>query len=148
MKQNLFVKFRCKVIPYSQRQWEISKNGIYYPSFDFLDTRKWYVDNAWLKFYDQMLEGKYKTTHTTGTKLAVIEFDDTVVTQEDMAWDLEKNIDRTYSTVVLTKEQAKDFLNNNTDCTKVDNLDWTFTYCVREEETNEFSTTPAYFVTL
>lgn len=144
--KNIFVKFRCKIIPYSQRQWEISKNGTYYPSDDFLNTRQWYVDNAWLKFYDQMLDWKY--THDKWTKLAVIEFDENVVSESDIAWDLEKNIDRTYSTVVLNHTQTMEFLDNNTNCVKVDNLDWTYTYTLREEVTDETSTTPAYFVTI
>jgi hypothetical protein len=53
--------------------------------------------------------------------MSIVEFDDTVISEEDIAFDLQNNTNRTLSAKVLTTEETKDFLDNYTNCSKVDN---------------------------
>lgn len=151
--EKLIVKWRKRKFdipenyPWFSLNWEYSLL-----SFEFIQTRKWYVDNCWLSVDDTLLDNKYTDGTTENPRkdrlLAIVNYDETKISFEDLAYDLENNVNATYSTRVLTIEETRQFLNDYTTCNKIDNWDGTFDYTISDETTVWEITTPAYILTI
>ena len=79
---------------------------------------------------------------------AVVEFDETKITAEELAFDLTNDY-KDYAVRALTSDEAKSFLREFTNCPEVVNADTTSTFTLRPEITDTIgNTTPAYTITL
>lgn len=148
--KTIILKYRKRIISPELLSGGNSLNWQYTPSFDFLQSRQWYVNNCWLTMDDLLLEGKYTNGTTENPRkdrcLSIVTYDETKITFDEIAYDLENNINATYSTRVFNKEEAMQFLDDYTTCNKVDNWDGTFTYTLRDESELLWVTTPAYLI--
>lgn len=150
--KTILLKYRKRIIsPELLSGWN-SLNWQYTPSFEFLQSRQWYIDNCNITMDDLLLESKYTNGTTENPRkdrcLSIVTYDETKISFEELAYDLENNINSTFSTRVLNKEEAMQFLDDYTTCNKIDNWDGTFTYTLREESELLWVTTPAYLITI
>ena len=125
----LYLKYRNS--HWNLWQWD------YTISYLYNQDRPWYVEN-WVNIQDSLiqdykLESKWK-------KFAVVEFDETKVSYEDLKYDLE--LYKQFATVVLTNDQAKQFIRDNTNLQEVD---WKF--LLQPERINmEWQTLPPMYL--
>lgn len=147
----LILKWRPWKIDTPMNFWDFSLNGWYTLSFRYNGTRKWYVDNAWVKILDQIINPKYLEVWRVSLQqrkdkcFAIVEFDETKITSEDLSFDLTHDF-ADYGVNVLTKLDGATFLRDFTTCTE-----WTANiFTIRDESTDPITQAviPAYILNL
>jgi len=108
----LFLKYRCT--HFNQWQWGYSLSYLYN------QDRSWYVENAWVNIQDCLIND-YKNS-SRWRKFWLVEFDDTKISKEDLEYDLNRYTQN--AVVILTKEQAIQFIKDNTNLTELES--WIF----------------------
>lgn len=110
-------------------------------SIKYNGSRKWYVQNCGVNILDQLVTdyvdtGRVSNNARKDKLFAVVEFDETMITAEDLAFDL-MNDYKDYGVNVLSQENAKTFLRDFTNCEeRTDGVTSQFT--LRQESTDPF----------
>lgn len=151
--QKLLIKWRAWKIDTPLEYGNFSLNGGYTISFRYNASRKWYVENAGVNILDQLVTdyvdiGKVSQEARKDKLFAVVEFDETKITASDLAFDLENDY-KEYAIRVLTNSEAKEFIQDFTNCEEIVKWDMS-NFILRPESTDEltWTTIEAYIITL